>query len=97
MENVNILAEILKLVGERRGQLHEYNSFHEAYAIVKDRAETAMKQANPEKLLKELWASVKEGNSEASAALSSRLSTEARYAAAAFAELAAFAEAMADM
>ena len=97
METVNISAEIMKIVDLRRDGIMAYNSHHEAYAIVKDRAETAQKQANPDKLLKELWAAVKEGNDEAAAALASRLAKEARYAAAAFTELAAFADAMADM
>lgn len=96
MEAVNLPGAMIELIAVKRDCIGAYASGHEAYAIIKDRAETAMKQANPEKLMKEFWSSVKEGNDEAVHAYAARLESQARNAAVAFAELSAFAAKVAE-
>lgn len=97
MEVINLQSALINLVASKRDTLSNYASEYEAYAIIRDRAETAMKQANPEKIMKEFWAAVKEGNDEAVIAYASALETEARNAAVAFAELSAYAAKAAEM
>lgn len=96
MDNVNLHGALIELIATKRNSIGTYASGHEAYAIIKDRAETAMKQASPEKLMKEFWSSVKEGNDEAVHAYAAELESQARNTAVAFAELSAFAAKVAE-
>lgn len=91
MEVINLQTEMIKLIAAKRDELEDFASAYEGYAIIRDKEETALKMANPEKLMKEFWVAVKEGNEEAVKAYASTLASDARNAAVAFAELAAFA------
>ena len=97
LEETNITNEILAIVARKREAVPEFSTAHEAYAILKDKQETVEKHIDFNKIMKELWPSVNEGNYEATVAYASRLETNARNVAAAAAELAAYAAAAARM
>ncbi len=91
VEETNITNEILAIVAQKRDRVPDFATAHEAYAILKDKQETVEKHIDFNKIMKEFWSAVKEGNYEAVVAYASQLETNARNVAAAAAELAAFA------
>ena len=88
----NIILEVAAMVKRRKESLSDYATAHEAYAILKDKQETLEKHIDFNKIMKEFWGAVKEGNTEAIIAYADRLETCARNVASAAIELAAYAD-----
>ena len=93
----NLASKIITAIAEKRKTLPEIASPYEAFAIIKDKTETADAAANMKKCVDHFWEAVKEKNEDAAAAYASQLANDARRAAVAFAELAAYAEKAADL
>ena len=91
-EENNLTRDILGAIGDERGRIGRYTSAHEAYALLKHKAEDAEKVAsNIKKTLDELWKVVKLGDADAITAYAQQLETDARNAAVSFAGLSAAA------
>ena len=88
----NLANMIITAIAEKRASLREFASPYEAFAIIKEKSETAAAAADMKKCVEHFWQAVKEKNEDASAAYAAQLATSARTAAVAFAELAAYAE-----
>lgn len=91
MEEKNIHLKMIGVIAEKRDEIPAFASEYEAYAVLKEKQETAEKAVEVKKLAECFWGAVKEGNDEAMIAYVLQLETNARNAAAAFAELAAYA------
>ena len=91
-EYKNLAKDILGAIGDERGRLADFHSPHEAYAVLKQKAEEADKVAkNIKKTLDELWDVTKANHEDSITAYSGQLETDARNAAIYYAELAAAA------
>ena len=93
MDEYKTLAkDILGAIGDERERIEDFHSPHEAYAVLKQKAEEADKVAgNIKKTLDELWKVTKTNHEDSIIAYSQQLETDARNAAIYFAELAAAA------
>ena len=97
-ERNNLALDVMDAVAGEKERTREYSSEYEAYAILKQKAETAEQTAGTlKKLMDELWKAVKERNGEAVAAYASQLASDARNAAVAYAALSAAAARTADI
>lgn len=88
----NLASQIITAIAEKRNTLPEISSPYEAFAMIKDKLETAEAASSMKKCVEHFWEAVKEKNEDATAAYASQLANDARRAAVAFAELAAYAE-----
>lgn len=93
MENTmeNFAFTIINAIGIKTDTLPEPASAHEAFALIREKSETADGLANVKKCIDHLWAAVKEKNEDAVCAYASQLASDARIAAVAYAELSAYA------